>query len=769
MLKPFQCETCKDTFPDSGSFNKHIRTHGTPRPHKCDICKRAFTMSSHLTAHYRTHTGSRPFECEVCKKKFRHISSLNVHYRIHNGSRPFECVLCKKAFTDSSSLTKHHRTHTGFRPFQCDVCKLPFGRKDNLRRHVLKHTRGLEITPLLNTITVILMISIKGNAVIMDTQKEEKTDAKDFEVVIIKQEASEYEQLMINDGSWKGDTLSKVDMKEEEFKMESETVLENASFTSEVRSSKQHKALIKKSSTAINSCNSPLPEDDNKSENLINHPVDNEQVFGDYVASELRQIKIPANERMLRRLINEMEWQQFYILILWWQNCMTELLLPDDRNYSRTINMEEMVLDIATQNFEDAYHLIVFGSSDTLLESLPFPRLVASLDEMHTNNNLCANAVILFINDDVNHLSNVPRKWLRAYFILVAPHQWNFQEMVLDIATQNFEDAYHLIVFGSSDALLESLPFPRLVASLDEMHTNNNLSANAVILFISDDVNHLSKNVPRKWLRAYFILVSPHQWNFQEIANVILLLTNDTSHNSVQAFTFNPYQLHSCQLVQPVLMDKLWFPKVKVANLQNCHLNFTLIELAPDVIVPNKRRSLSKWHKKKNHSSSQEGIFNINDNNLAGVEVELVQTLAEKMNFTPSYSLPRDGSHWGYLMENGTITGMSGDVFKRMSDQLWDLLEYSSTLGMDCYGWGIPLGAGHRIPSWKTLTSEFSTLTWGLIFLALCLSAMCMWALSHRDARDRHRYRIPCSTFCFTCNTMITAPSTSQPESIGVR
>ncbi|KAF2901330.1 hypothetical protein ILUMI_04856 [Ignelater luminosus] len=39
--------------------------------------------------------------------------------------------------------------------------------------------------------------------------------------------------------------------------------------------------------------------------NLLNQPMDDEQIYGDYGASEMRQIKHPANKRKLRRFINE--------------------------------------------------------------------------------------------------------------------------------------------------------------------------------------------------------------------------------------------------------------------------------------------------------------------------------------------------------------------------------------------------------------------------------------------------------------------------------
>jgi hypothetical protein len=41
-----------------------------------------------------------------------------------------------------------------------------------------------------------------------------------------------------------------------------------------------------------------------KALNLIQQPNDQEQIFGDYVASELRELKNPENRRKLKRLIN---------------------------------------------------------------------------------------------------------------------------------------------------------------------------------------------------------------------------------------------------------------------------------------------------------------------------------------------------------------------------------------------------------------------------------------------------------------------------------
>jgi hypothetical protein len=45
---------------------------------------------------------------------------------------------------------------------------------------------------------------------------------------------------------------------------------------------------------------------------------------------------------------------------------------------------------------------------------------------------------------------------------------------------------------------------------------------------------------------------------------------------------------------------------------------------------------------------------------LDGVEVRLINALASKMNFSAVFAWPSDGSNWGYVRGNGTLSGMIG-------------------------------------------------------------------------------------------------------------
>jgi len=74
------------------------------------------------------------------------------------------------------------------------------------------------------------------------------------------------------------------------------------------------------------------------------------------------------------------------------------------------------------------------------------------------------------------------------------------------------------------------------------------------------------------------------------------------------------------------------------------------------------------------------------------------------------------------------------------------VLEYSTSIGMDCYGWGVPLGAGRHPPVWATLTAEFSSLTWGLVFIGLVLATVVIWSLPRTlprcGQRDKTMYSL---------------------------
>ncbi|XP_033608717.1 ionotropic receptor 21a isoform X2 [Cryptotermes secundus] len=265
------------------------------------------------------------------------------------------------------------------------------------------------------------------------------------------------------------------------------------------------------------------------------------------------------------------------------------------------------------------------------------------------------------------------------------------------------------------------------------------------------------------------------QFWLAEVADVVAILPY---RDIVRVFTIFPYR-ESCHLPgPPVLVDQLpWvdgafpsvglFPDIKVTSLHGCSLRFTTIDLAPDVIL-----NLSLSDKFERWKDSVDGI-----------EVRLVNTLASTMNFTVIISLPHDGYYWGWVHYNGSVSGMIADISNNLSDvgfghvthstQDIGFLEYSASFARDCYGWGVPLGAGRQPPPWVAFTTEFSLLTWCLIVAALLLAAVVLWilprVLPRWELQEKPLWGMPSSVMHYACGTLIMAPVWMKPRSQPVR
>lgn len=211
------------------------------------------------------------------------------------------------------------------------------------------------------------------------------------------------------------------------------------------------------------------------------------------------------------------------------------------------------------------------------------------------------------------------------------------------------------------------------------------------------------------------------------IVNVLLLAPKNVE---IHIYTFIPFNPHDCAIHKPVLLAK-WvsgritpatklIQKERVANLNGCTLNATVIGIPPMILFPN--------------SSSTNGSESV-----SGIEGFTLMEISKKLNFKLNLALPKDNKGWGRLkpIPHGAV----GDVLLKKSHfacgRLADNPDRYKYLDMsvpiscrkECLTWVTPIGAKKSLPGWVALyVKGFSNTVWCLI-IATFVSAACTFRL----------------------------------------
>nr|AOE47990.1 putative ionotropic receptor IR [Athetis lepigone] len=164
----------------------------------------------------------------------------------------------------------------------------------------------------------------------------------------------------------------------------------------------------------------------------------------------------------------------------------------------------------------------------------------------------------------------------------------------------------------------------------------------------------------------------------------------------------------------------------KTSNLNGEVLNVVYLDHVPSVVVT------------KNNVS----------NKIGGVEVEILHTLAEKMNFKPRpYQAANAEIHkWGQKQANGTFSGLLGEMVSGGADVALGNLQYtpyhleltdlSIPYTSQCWTFLTPEALTDN--SWKTLILPFKLYMWIAVLLVLLITGTIFYGLakSHMNLQD---------------------------------
>jgi len=212
-----------------------------------------------------------------------------------------------------------------------------------------------------------------------------------------------------------------------------------------------------------------------------------------------------------------------------------------------------------------------------------------------------------------------------------------------------------------------------------------------------------------------------------------------------ELYTWFPYDSpDQCSTVQGVVLLDKWtiegqgrfiknanlFPIKIKNNLHTCPVIATTFPLT--IAVGNTKRINTEEETNTKITYSE------------GWEVNFLKTIAECLNSSTYYILPPpNNEQWGDLLENGSFTGLTGDLVHNRADigfAAWSLhprtlqvLDATKTYFRDEWVWWVP--CAKKIPRWKSISMVFSTGTWAAGFISVVFSLLVMVFLAKGEKR----------------------------------
>ncbi|NXJ07356.1 Z518A protein, partial [Odontophorus gujanensis] len=136
-LPVYPCEMCNFSANDFQAFNQHRLTHrGTLL--KCELCldEQVYTLLD-LTKHFTSkHCVNGHFQCEKCRFSTQDVGTFVQHIHRHNGIT-YECGKCHHISYTEEEFQRHHLVHSSLILLRCQFCSYSTPRKDYILRHLI--------------------------------------------------------------------------------------------------------------------------------------------------------------------------------------------------------------------------------------------------------------------------------------------------------------------------------------------------------------------------------------------------------------------------------------------------------------------------------------------------------------------------------------------------------------------------------------------------------------------------------------------------------
>ena len=120
------CELCCQSFANTRSFKKYMRTHSGDTGYSCEDCGKVFTSRVMPDLHLQSRGQEMQLHCIECGRGYTTKQALVAHLRANHGPPPapeeLACPMCEKGFKVLKTMREHMVSHKGLFPCWEEGC-----------------------------------------------------------------------------------------------------------------------------------------------------------------------------------------------------------------------------------------------------------------------------------------------------------------------------------------------------------------------------------------------------------------------------------------------------------------------------------------------------------------------------------------------------------------------------------------------------------------------------------------------------------------------
>lgn len=259
----------------------------------------------------------------------------------------------------------------------------------------------------------------------------------------------------------------------------------------------------------------------------------------------------------------------------------------------------------------------------------------------------------------------------------------------------------------------------------------------------------------------------------QRVLNAVIMLPQMKDSPVLDVYSWFPFQNGNCgdqfsvaQIVNSCHTGRMantgvLFPEKIPLDMNGCIVRVRAIVWPPYIIPP------------VDFNDTQSDNVNFTK----GIEILLLNTVAQVANFTVQYSVSKVNQDWGILLLDGTGTGLMGALLRGEADigigalapfdQRHYYFDASISYIRESVTWCIP--HAKPMPRWKCLLGIFQPGTLITITLTYIILTLCVWLVSRNDPEESTSYKSTQSCFQNLLSILLGITVNTLPKIVKTR